>query len=519
MLRIATLIALLMAGAASAQQHRSLVAVMESEVRFVDPHFVTANITRLYAHMVYDTLFGTTYAGEIRPQMVETWNVSEDQLLWTFTLRDGLSFHDGAPVTAADCVASLRRWGPRDAMGRLLMAATEGMEVIDARRFAIRLRRPFPLMLDTLGRPRNPAAVIMPERIAQRPGTEQIRETIGSGPFVFRRESWVPGASMIFERNPAYVPRAEPGDFLAGGKVVRLDRVEWRHLPDSGTAVNALRAGEVDYLQWLDFDHIAALRRDGNVRIGIPQAPGTASQGYVRPNHASGPFADPAIRRVLWLLVDTNTVTQAMGVPPELVRPDCRSFWTCGSRYESTARTEGLPRPSIAAARAALMQTKYAGEPVVFLENAESPQGRAATAVFVDALRGAGFNVDLQTMDWGTLLARRARREGWHLFSVSALAWDLESPLTHFYVSGNCVDYPGWSCDPRMTPLFEAFQSAPDEVQRRAAADAIHRLAYEDVPAVMWGQFTFARAWRANLAGVSAEGFPVFWGVERRGSR
>jgi peptide/nickel transport system substrate-binding protein len=517
--RFALIALLLIPGLAAAQPQRSLIAVMESEVRFIDPHFVTANITRIYANMVYDTLFGATYGGEVRPQMVESWTVSPDGLLWTFTLREGLAFHDGAPVTAADCIASLRRWGPRDAMGRLLVASTEGMEALDARRFTIRLRRPFPLMLDTLGRPRNPAAVILPERLAERPGTEQIRDAIGSGPFIFRRDTWVPGASMVFERNPAYVPRAEPGDFLAGGKRVQVERVEWRHLPDASTAVNALRVGEVDYLQWLDFDHIATLRGDRSVVVGIPRGAGTASQGYLRPNHANGPFKDPAIRRVLWLLADTNTVTEAMGVPAELVRRDCRSFWTCGSRYETTAGSEDLPAPSIAAARAALAKTRYAGEPIVFLATAESPQGRAASAVFADALRAAGFNVELQSVDWGTLLARRARREGWDLFSTTALAWDLESPLTHFYTAANCIEFPGWSCEPRMTPLFEAFRSAPDESGRREAATAIHRLAYENVPAVMWGQFTFARAWRAELEGVSAEGLPVFWGIARRPGR
>lgn len=518
MRRLALTIALLPAilQPAAAQPARPFIAVMESDVRFVDPYFATANISRLYAHMVYDTLFGATYGGEIRPQMVQEWHVSDDRLSWTFTLRDGLAWHDGQPVTAADVVASLRRWAPRDAMGRLLAAATEGLEVLDARSFAIRLRHPFPLLLATLGRPRNPAAVIMPERLANTPGNVQIRETVGSGPFVFRRESWVPGASMVFERNPAYRPRAEPSDFLAGGKVVKLDRVEWRHIPDSGTAANALRRGEVDYLQWVDHDQLPGLRRDRNVRIGIPQGPGTAYQGYLRPNHASGPFADPEIRRVLWLLADTNTVTDAMGVPPELVRRDCRSFWTCNSAYETTVGTEGLPAPSIAAARAALARTRYAGEPVIFLEAADSPPGRAASGVFSQALRETGFNVEVHSMDFGSVLARRGRRDGWHLFSVFALAWDLSSPLTHFYVSANCIDFPGWSCEPRMTPLFDRFLAAPDETQRRAIAADIQRLAYENVPAVMWGQFTYARAWRAELQGLSAEGFPVFWNVERR---
>ena len=131
----------------------TLKVVLESEVVILDPHFTTAAITRTFGYHVYDTLFAMDDRGQIRPQMVEHFASSADQLRWTFQLRDGLRWHDGAPVTANDCVASLRRWAPRDAMGRLLMASMQSLDVKDARTFELVLSEPFPLVLEVLGKP------------------------------------------------------------------------------------------------------------------------------------------------------------------------------------------------------------------------------------------------------------------------------------------------------------------------------------------------------------------------------
>ena len=296
-----------------ARASRAANLVLESEVVILDPHFTTAAITRTFGLHVFDTLFAMDGAGTIRPQMVEAWDVAADRLRWDFLLRDGLSWHDGTPVTAADCVQSLRRWAPRDALGRMLLAATAELVAVDARRFRITLKQPFPLMLDALGKPNAPLPVMLPERLARTPGDQRIAEPLGSGPFRFRADLWRPGNVMALERNPAYRPRAEAPDFLAGGKDVKLDLLNLRVMPDQSTGANALLAGEIDYMQYLPFDLLGRLEKARGVRVfglgGIHQF-----QGNFRLNHAAPPFDDPAIRRVLWSVIDQKEVLAAIGV-------------------------------------------------------------------------------------------------------------------------------------------------------------------------------------------------------------
>jgi peptide/nickel transport system substrate-binding protein len=493
----------------------NLTAVLESEVVFLDPHFTTANITRTFNFMVYDTLFSMDSKGALRPQMVGDYQVSDDKLTYTFKLRDGLKFHDGQPVTSADVVASLKRWGPRDAMGRRLMAAMQSLETVDAASFVLKLKQRFPLVLETLGKPNAIVPFIIPERQTQTPSDQKITEIIGSGPFIFRPDLWRPGDTMAVDRNPAYVPRQEKPDFLAGGKVVKVDRVTMKTIPDVSTAATALLAGEIDYLQYVPFDWIPRLQRDPHIKLmslgGLDMF-----QGNYRLNQASPPFNDPAVRRVLWKLVDQNAVLQAIGIPPEFHLPNCASFWMCGTPLETNAGTE-VAHFSIDEARAALKQTSYHGEPVMVMELPNSPTQMQASLVLVDALRKAGFTVDEQTMDWGTLLQRRVKKEGWSLFAVYSNGVDMYSPLTHFYVAANCSEFPGWSCDQRVTPLMTDFVMAESLEQRRKIAEQIQLDTYDSVPSVMWGQFTVPTGYRTTLSGLVESSFPMFWAVDKAG--
>lgn len=490
---------------------RSLDLVLESEAVILDPYATTAAITRTFGYHVWDTLFSTAEDGSIKPQMVDAWDVSADKLDWRFTLRPGLLWHDGAPVTAADCVASLTRWMPKDPLGRMLAAATETQTAPDARTIAIRLKEPFPLMLDVLGKPNAPVPFMLPTRLAQVPGDKRITEIVGSGPFRFRADLWRPGDRMTLERNDAYVPRAEPPSFLAGGKVVRVDSLVLRVMPDDGTAANALINGEVDYVQYVAFDQLDRLARSRGLQLmnlgGVHMF-----QGNFRLNHASGPFTDPAVRRVLWNLVDQAETMGAIGIPANAAAPPCPSFWMCDAPL-TTAAGAGAARFSIEAARAALKQTSYRGEPVVMLET-QGSISQTACNVLAQHMKAAGFTVDEQPMDWGTVLARRAKKDGWGLFGVYSNGVDMVSPLNHFYIASSCADYPGWSCDNRVPTLLARFARAESAEARRALAAEIQTIAYENVPSVMWGQFSRPAAYRTRLKGLPQSSFPIFWEVD-----
>ena len=128
--------------AAAPVQAQTLKVVMHSDVKILDPIWTTAYIQRNHGYMVWDTLFAVDEKFDVKPQMVEKYENSADKLTWTFTLRDGLEWHDGKPVTAEDCVASIKRWAARDSMGQKMMASAEGLEVVDAKTFKLKMKEP-----------------------------------------------------------------------------------------------------------------------------------------------------------------------------------------------------------------------------------------------------------------------------------------------------------------------------------------------------------------------------------------
>ncbi len=512
---------LLLGGAASfvapaafrspAQAASQLTVMLESEVVILDPHATTAAITRTFGYHVFDTLFSMDSRGAVKPQMVAEHSLSADGLTWTFTLRDGLLFHDGAPVTAADCVASLERWGPRDSLGRMLIATLSEMKAANAKTFTITTKEKFPLMLEVLGKPNAPVPFIMPERIVRAAGDKRITEIVGSGPFAFVAADWRPGDKMTLARFAGYAPRKEAPDFLAGGKVVKVDQVVLKAISDDATGASALIVGEIDYMQYLPFDWLDRLEKTSGVKLmtltGIDMF-----QGNFRLNHAAPPFNDPDVRAVLWKLVDQTETLQAIGIPDQFKQKDCTSFWMCDSVMATTAGSEAA-RFSIADAKAALARTKYAGEPVIMMSVANSIS-QSAGLVLAQHMKAAGFMVVEQQMDWGTVLARRAKKDGWSLFPVYSNGVDMVSPLTHFYVANNCADYPGWSCDTGMSALLTDFAKAATLEQRKEIAAKIQTAAYQSTPSVMWGQFSRPAGYRSRLKNLIQSSFPMFWNVE-----
>src|SRR5450432_4923056 len=245
---------------------KTITAVMHSDLRILDPGFTGAYITRDHGYMVYDTLLATDSNFKIQPQMADS-KVSDDKLTYTFTLRDGLKWHDGAPVTAEDCVASLQRWGKRDGMGQKLMNFTASIEATDAKTITLKLKEPYGLVLESIGKPSSTVPFMMPKRLAETPPNQQIKEQIGSGPFKFVKAEFQPGVKVVYEKNKDYVPRKEPSSWTAGGKVVKVDRVEWITMADAQTAVNALQSGDIDFMENPSFDILPVLAANKDIKV------------------------------------------------------------------------------------------------------------------------------------------------------------------------------------------------------------------------------------------------------------
>ncbi len=307
--------AALLVSAGTVQAETVLRIVMNSDLKILDPIWNTAFVIRDHGYMVYDTLFATDAEGEIRPQMVDRTEVSADQLVYAFTLRDGLKWHDGAPVTAEDCVASIKRWAARDAVGQKLMTFVIAVAARDARTIEIRLKEPTALLLPALGKPNSNVPFMMPKRIADTDPFTQITDPTGSGPFIFKRDEWRPGHLAVYVRNPDYRPRAEPVSRLAGGKRALVDRIEWHAMPDHLQAINALQAGEIDFIEAPPFDLHALLSADRNIQLMTLSPVG--SQNIFRLNHLHKPFDNPLVRRALWYAFNQEDFLKAVIGDPD----------------------------------------------------------------------------------------------------------------------------------------------------------------------------------------------------------
>src|ERR1051325_4270327 len=245
----------------------TLKVVMHSDLKIVDPIWTAAYIPRNHGYMIYDTLFAMDEKNEIKPQMVDKYDVSADKLTYTFTLRDGLTWHDGAPVTAEDCIASIKRWAAKDSLGQKVMTFVDSITANNPKTFTIKLKEQTGLLVFALGKPSSNVPFMMPKRVAETDPNTQISDFTGSGPFVFKKEEWKPGDKAVYVKFDKYKPRSEPASGLAGGKVVKVDRVEWLAISDDRQAINALANGEIDYLEQVPNDLVPVLKADSNVKL------------------------------------------------------------------------------------------------------------------------------------------------------------------------------------------------------------------------------------------------------------
>src|SRR3989449_5258978 len=366
--------------------------VPHADLKVLDPIWTTAYITRNHCYLIYDTLFGTDQNLQIKPQMVDKWSSANKGMKWSFTLRDGLKWHDAQPVVAEDAVESIKRWSKRDPLGKLLAAHTARIAAQDKKSFTIELAQPFGLVLEALGKPSSNVPFVMPARIAATPDSEQIKETIGSGPFRFVKDEWQPGNQVVYVRNPDYVPRNDAPSGSTGGKKVNLDRVVWKYIPDPATAAAALEAGEVDWYEQPSIDIAARLEGNKDIMVAIQDPRGT--QGWIRPNHLQPPFNNKKARQALLYMVDQEKYLQAALGQPKYYRT-CPAVFTCGGPFETAA---GAVKQDVNKAKQLVKDSGYDGKPVVVLDPTDIPLTHGAALVSRELMTQVGFNVDLQVM-------------------------------------------------------------------------------------------------------------------------
>jgi peptide/nickel transport system substrate-binding protein len=504
-------------GLGLADAKKTIRAVPIGDLKVLDPVWTTTYLTRNHGYMVWDTLFALDAENRPQPQMVERYEVSDDRLAYTFTLREGLLWHDGTPVRAQDCVASIRRWGARDGMGRALMAFTASLEPLDDQRFRLVLKQPVGFVIDALAKIDSNVPFMMPERLARTDPNEQIKEVIGSGPFRFVAAEWVPGDKVVYEKFAGYVPRREPPSQAAGGKVAKVDRVELVYMPDAGMAVNALVKGEVDLLESPSNDLVPVLERSPGITVA-PNDP-LGYQLFMVMNHLQPPFDNREARQaVMWGTKQGEFLAATSG--DERRWRECPAMFGCGTPDESRAGAAPLEHFDPAKAKALLAAAGYGGQPVVVMDPTDNAILHPAALVAGETLRRLGMAVDVQAMDWSTLTQRRASKApakegGWNVFVTNATVTGISNPLLNTFAK-NCEQaWIGWPCDRRIVELTRQWTLETDREKRRQITEELQRRHLEAVTYVPLGQYRSVVAYRNSLKGILPGPALFYWNVEK----
>ena len=511
-------------GKAYGADARSTVKVApEVDLKIFDPVWTTATITSTHGYMVYDTLFSVDSKYNVKPQMVETYEASADGLTHNFKLREGLGFSDGTPVTSKDCVASIKRWAARFGTAKIMMDRAQSLTAIDDRSFSLKLKEPFGPVAETLGAV-SPVLFIMREKEALTDPFTQVTEVVGSGPFLWVKEEWQPNNRVVYVKNPKYRPRSDPADGYAGGKVVKIERVEWQVIPDPSVQSAALVAGELDYLTNPIADQVRLMRSNPNIAIGILDPLGW--QFHFRFNSLNKPFDNAKVRQAIQMVIETRQedYLSATGQTGDLGRT-CIAPFVCGSPNETMTGTDRFAKYEPDRIKALLKESGYNGEPVVLMDPTDQINLHLIAQVLDGHLREVGVKSDLQSMDWSTLVSRRsikaspqADRGGWNIFPTAWPSAIMMDPVLNAPLESTCEqkNWFGWPCDAEMEALRVAFLAATGAEQRKQLIEKIQLRFFDQAPYAYGGQYFPPIAYRKDrLRGVTGILSPVYWNMEK----
>ena len=417
-------------------------------------------------------------------------------------------------------MASIQRWGRRDAFGGALLAAADEVLAADDRTIVFRLKRPFPLLPEALAKTPGYNPVMMPERLAATDPFTAVTEMVGSGPYRFVADERVPGARAVYARFEGYLPRTGgTADGTAGPKVAHFDRVVWTTIPDPTTAAQALMNGEQDWWDYASVDLMPALIKARGVKVVVQEPSGQLS--LLRMNHLQPPFDNPKIRQALVGAINQeDVVTAVVGTDPAMWHTGA-GFFCPGTPMASDAGMAALTSPrDLARVKAQIKAAGYGGEKVVLMAATDFPVLKAMADVVADTMGRVGLNVDYVATDWGSVVTRRAKKDpvsagGWSAFCTAFAGTDQLNPAGHLALRTNGEQaWFGWPTDTKIEQLRDDWFAAPDvAAQQRICAD-IQREAFVDVPYIPMGQYLQPTAYRSELTGV-LPGFALFWNVRR----
>lgn len=474
----------------------------------LDQQVTTSDLATTIAHHIFEGLYTFNAANEPVPLLASGDTVSDDGKTITIKLRENVKFHNGQAMTSADVVASLKRWGEHGSRGGLLFANVASVEATGKYDVTLKLNAPFGPWKNLMGFI-NGGPAIYPEAIASAAGKEPIapENYIGTGPYKFGE--WKANRYVELVRYEEYASPDGTPDGYGGKREAKFDKIQFIPVPDVGTRISGVKAGDYDYAESIPGDLFADLDADPSVRTVLNGGP---IFGLIFMNSKNGPLKENfALRRAIQAALDKTAALRVSIGPDKLWRAN-GSFLPEGNVWYTKSGTENFSRGDAEAAKKMAAEAGYKGEPIKLMVSTNYAFHYDQAVVFTKQLAQAGFNIDLQVYDWATLIQKRAQPDQWDLF-VTHHGF-IPDPILLSVMNDN---YPGWWATPEKADLKAKFTATSDPAERVKIWSDIQALIYEQVPTMKTGDVYTYNIASPKLKDLPAATlvWPHFWNVDK----
>ena len=455
----------------------AFVAAIAAQPDQLDPHKTTAYPSFQVLENVYDTLVVPSADDlTMEPSLATEWTTSEDGLTWTFTLRDGVTFHDGSTFDAADVVYSYDRIIDEELSNAYRFATVTDVVAQDPQTVVITLSAPTPNLLSQIGGFKGMA--ILPEGAAD--AVDLATEAVGTGPF--QLESSTASGTTLTAFDDYWGERSD------------VASVEFRYITEPAAALTALQNGEVQWTDNVPPQQVESLAGDDAVELGTTAS---VDYWYLSMNLAKPPFDNRDVRRAIATALDRPAITEAarfQAARPNQTAIPQDSFWY----------TDYAPYPEEGDVEAARTQLQAAGvtEPLTMglMVTDEFPETVAAAQVIASQLEPLGITVEVQTEDFATWLDRQGQGD----FDAFLLGWlgniDPADYYTAQHATGGANNFQGYS-NPQVDALLEQGNTETDADARKAVYDQAAQLVVDDASYVYLYNPDVVQAWTPGLGG------------------
>ncbi|WP_246570744.1 ABC transporter substrate-binding protein [Bradyrhizobium liaoningense] len=483
---------------------------LNADIRSTDPGTNRdANTDGVIAHVV-EGLVAFRDDTAIGPMLADSWTVSNEGRTYTFRLRQGVKFHNGASVTADDVVWSLKRWLDPATQWRCLsefsatgIARIEKIEAPDPLTVAITLDQPTALFLPTLARPDcGQTAIIHRDSVG---ADGKWIAPVGTGPF--KLGEWKRGQYVDVVKFDGYVSRSEPRTGYTGAKDVKVDRVRFNVIPDSSAAKAGLLSGSLDVIMSLSIPDLEELKSRSDVQLSITPALGLTGILFQTKDPL---LKDVRIRRAIALSIDTAQIVDAVMMGTARAN---NSALPLGSPFYSEAQSHGYTQ-NIAEAKKLLAEAGYRGQPIKMITNKRYSFVFDSSVLVQAMAQTVGINIELEVMDWAAQLDRYNRGDYQSMAFVYSAR--LDPSLSFEMLTGPKAAQPRKVWDnPEGQEMLRQSMMIDDAAKRQALFDEMHRRFIADVPMIVLFNGAELTALRKGIKDYAGWLYPQprFWGV------